>query len=248
MKVLVCDDEQLARDRLVRLVDRVEGCEVTGEAENGLEAIDKVSELEPDLVFMDIQMPGMTGLEAAEHIAKLSSPPAIVFCTAYNEYAIDAFQVNAVGYLLKPVRREDLSQALKQAKALNKVQLKSIGEELEEPKEKSNTRSHISAKTHRGIELIPISNVRYFKADQKYVSVRHIEGEVLVDETLKEFEEELGEQFVRVHRNALVSIEHISGLEMVSAGHYQVCMKDIDEKVQVSRRHVSGLRKLFKSL
>lgn len=249
MRVLICDDEHLARMRLVRLL---EGCEgdftVVAEAENGKEAIELVEQHQPDVVLMDIQMPAMNGLEAAQHLAKLDEPPAVILCTAYDEYAIKAFEVNAVGYLLKPVRKEDLEAAIQRAKVLNKTQLQAVKKEVSDEEPDLVQRSHISAKTHRGIELIPIADIRYFKADQKYVVVRHLGGEVLVDDTLKDFENDLGNRFVRVHRNALVSVAHISSLEMVSAGQYQVCFKDLEDKVQISRRHLAALRQLVHSL
>lgn len=249
MKVLVCDDEPLARDRLVRLIERLDGWEVAGEAENGLQAVQQAEQTDFDLVLLDIQMPGMNGIEAAGHLAKLQKPPAVVFCTAYDEYALKAFEVNAVGYLLKPVRPEDLQQVLQKAKSLNRLQMQSLGEELrDDPQLESGHRSHISAKTHRGIELIPLDDVRYFKADQKYVSVRHTGGEVLVDETLKDFEREFGDRFVRVHRNALVSLKHIMGLESAEGNQYRVRFKDIDDRVQVSRRHVAELRETLLQL
>jgi two-component system response regulator AlgR len=251
MQIVICDDEPLARARLARmLADSELDASVVGEAENGEEALSLVEQLQPDLVLLDIQMPGMTGLEAAQHISHMAEPPAIVFCTAYDEYAVKAFQVNAVGYLLKPVRQEDLLETIQRASVINKAQLQSVKAEIAEHDDDNElkARSHISAKTHRGIELIPIDDIRYFKADQKYVVVRHLGGEVLVDETLKEFEEELGNRFVRVHRNALVSVTHISGLEMVSAGQYQICFKDLDDKIQISRRHLGNLRKLVQNL
>ncbi|MBL4795356.1 MAG: response regulator transcription factor [Pseudomonadales bacterium] len=247
MKVMVCDDESLARDRLKRLIERVPNCEVIAEAEHGMDAVNKVMSEQPDVVFLDIEMPGMNGLEAAEHISKIDNPPAIIFCTAYDEYAVQAFQVNAVGYLLKPVRQEDLVSALENCNFLNRAQLLRIENEIKQEGEERHSRTHVSAKTHRGIELIPIEKICYFKADQKYVTVRHIDGEVLVDETLKEFEDCL-DGFVRVHRNALVSLSHIDGLDMISAGHYMVRFKGIEDKVQVSRRHVSALRKILQRL
>ena len=248
MKVVVCDDEQLARDRLVRLLEKIEGCEVVAEAANGLEVLEKARSAEPDVVLLDIQMPGMDGLEAAEHITKLKHPPAVIFCTAYDEYAVRAFEVHAIGYLMKPVRLEDLEKAIAKAGRVNRVQLRALEDDMHQDDSANKARTHISAKTHRGIELIPIEDIRFFKADQKYVSVRYGDGEVLVDETLKEFENELGARFVRVHRNALVAVGYIEGLEMVSAGHHEIRLKGIDDRIQVSRRHLAGLRKLLQAL
>jgi two-component system response regulator AlgR len=194
-------------------------------------------------------MPGLDGLEACGHISKLPNPPAIIFCTAYNNYAVEAFNVNAIAYLLKPVKSEQLGKALAGTQKLNKAQLNMLAKENQAiTGEKPATRSHISAKTHRGIELIDIKDIRFFKADQKYVVIRHSGGEVLVDDALKDFEKDLGDAFIRIHRNALVAIDHIEGLEVVSAGHYLVRMRGVEEKLQVSRRHAPQVRRLLNSL
>jgi len=189
---------------------------------------------------MDIQMPGMDGIEAARHISQLDTPPAIVFTTAYDDYAMQAFDVQAVGYLLKPVRLDDLKQLLEKLNKLNKVQVQALN--------KGQQRSHISAKTHNGLELIPIENITLFRADQKYISVFHKHGELLIDEPLKDLEEEFENQFVRVHRNALVSVKAICGFEKMDDGGYAVRLHGFDERVPVSRRHVAAVRKLVKGL
>lgn len=247
MKVLVCDDEKLARDRIARLIVKMDGHELVGEAENGVDTIDKVAELTPDVVLLDIRMPGMDGIEAAHHLSKLDSPPAVIFCTAYDEYALDAFKVKAVDYLLKPVRGEDLSEALSHASRLNKVQLQALEKEFS-GEEESRSRTHISAKSHRGIELIPVSEIRYFLADQKYVTVCYGNGEILIDETLKELETEFSERFVRIHRNALIAITYLEGLNVDTPGHYKARIQGVGEGLVVSRRHVSRLRKLMQKL
>ncbi|MEJ2131533.1 MAG: LytTR family DNA-binding domain-containing protein [Gammaproteobacteria bacterium] len=243
MKVLVVDDEKLARDRLSRMVEQVEGCEVAGQAANGLEAVQLTQSVAPDIVLLDIRMPGMDGLEAARHIAELDAPPAVIFCTAYEEHAIEAFNVQAVGYLLKPVRREDLQRSLRSAKRTNKAQLAALNDD-----EGGGVRSHISARTRRGIELVPVDDIRYFQADQKYVTVRHSEGEILIDETLRELEQEFGERFIRIHRNALIAVGFIEGLERDDQGHYRVRMRGLEDRLDVSRRHVAGLRKFVLKL
>lgn len=248
MKVLVCDDEQLARERLTRLVADMDGYEVVGEAVNGAEAVQRLSETDADIILMDIRMPQMDGLEAAKLISQNKAPPAIIFCTAYDDHAVQAFNVNAVGYLLKPVRREALAEALAKARSLNRVQLSALSDVTAANDTSHKQRTHISAKTHRGIELVPVDDIRYFLADQKYVTVRSGRGEVLIDETLKELEDEFGERFVRIHRNSLVARRFIDGLEQVSTGHYQVRLKETDERLTVSRRHVSGLRRLLQHL
>ena len=242
MKVLIVDDEQLARDRLSRMIAGYDGYEVIGEAANGIDAVKQAAALQPEVVLLDIRMPGMDGLETARHFGDFDEPPAVIFCTAYEEHAVEAFNLQAVGYLLKPVRKDNLEAALGNAQRVNKAQLAALSSE-QPPR-----RSHISARTRRGMELIPVDEVRYFQADQKYVTVRHGEGEVIVDETLRDLEEEFAEQFVRVHRNALVSAHYVIGLDRLSSGHYQIRLKDVDEALDVSRRHVAAVRKFIKKL
>ena len=247
MRILVCDDEDLARERLVRLLRDVEDCEVVGEAENGREAIEKVEVLEPDLVLLDIRMPVMDGIACAEVLSRLDNPPAVIFITAFDEHALAAFQVEAVGYLLKPVRREQLNEALARAARLNRAQLQQIKEKVPASGQ-PDARQHIAARTHRGMELIPIGEIYYFLADQKYITVRHTKGEILIDETLKELEEEFGGRFLRVHRNALLAPQFLDGLETNTSGQTFVRFKGINEKLLVSRRHLSHLREKMQSL
>jgi two-component system response regulator AlgR len=244
MKVLIVDDEKLARERLTRMVGALDDYEVAGDAASGRQAIEKIRLLDPDIVLLDIRMPDMDGLTAGEHIAKMPSPPAIIYCTAFGEHAIDAYKVRAAGYLLKPVRRDALQETLSKVGKANKVQVAQIkGDD-----ENGNARTHISAKTRRGIELVPLNDVCFFQADHKYVTVRHEGGELLIDDTLRDLECEFGDLLVRVHRNALVMTDHLEGLERDVHGHYQVRLKGVDERLDVSRRHISGLRRLVQSL
>ena len=244
MKVLIVDDERLARERLIRMVGALDYYEVAGDAASGRQAIEKIKQLDPDIVLLDIRMPDMDGLTAGEHISKLPSPPAIIYCTAFGEHAIDAYKVSAAGYLLKPVRRDALQETLSKVGKANKVQVAQIkGDD-----QNGNIRTHISAKTRRGIELVPLNDVCFFQADHKYVTVRHEGGELLIDDTLRDLETEFGDLLVRVHRNALVMTDHLEGLERDVHGHYQVRMKGVDERLDVSRRHISGLRRLVQSL
>jgi two-component system response regulator AlgR len=246
MKVLICDDEALARERLARFLKDMEGYELVGEAENGRDALTQAEAVAPDVVLLDLRMPVMDGLACAEKLAQLPEPPAVIFCTAYDEHALAAFQVQAVGYLLKPVRREQLAEALARASRVNRAQLEAVKQGGDTGQ--AGGRSHITAKTHRGIELIPIDDVRYFLADQKYVTVRHGKGEMLIDETLKDLETEFGARFIRIHRNALLALEFLDGLELVSPGQYQVRMKGIEERLVVSRRHLPELRETMLKL
>ena len=242
MSVLIVDDEKLARERLVRMVTKINGFTVLGEASDGAEAISKVKELKPEIVLLDIRMPGMDGIQAARLIGELPNPPAIVFCTAYGEHALEAFEANAVGYLLKPVKADALEKALQQARRLTQAQMAAVQHQEE------HGRQHISSKTRLGMELIPVDDVRCFVADHKYVTVYSTHGEKLIDDTLKELEDEFGERFVRVHRNALVSLKHIEGLERIPLGQFCVRLQGLAFKPVVSRRHVTVLRKMMQSL
>jgi two-component system, LytTR family, response regulator AlgR len=243
VKVLIVDDEQLARDRLARMVAALDDYQVVSQAGNGREALEQAMATQPDLVLLDIRMPGMDGLEAARHLSELDEPPAVIFCTAYEEHAVQAFDLQAVGYLLKPVRRESLATALERAQRVNKAQLAALGGELA-----PSRRTHISARTRRGIELVPVDDVRFFQADQKYVTVRFGSGEVIVDETLRDLELEFGDLFLRVHRNCLVAAAHIESLERSGAGQSCIRVRGVSEPLEVSRRHLSGVRRFVKRL
>ncbi len=243
MRVLIVDDEQLARDRLARMITDFDAYEVVGEAANGVEAVRLAAETLPEVVLLDIRMPGMDGLEAARHFNEFEEPPAVIFCTAYEEHALEAFDLQAVGYLLKPVRKENLGTALAKAQRVNKAQLAALADDGK------SRRSHIVARTRRGIELISVDDSRYFQADQKYVTVRHGDGEIIVDDTLRELETEFGDQFVRVHRNALVAARYIEGLDRVyEGGHYKIRMRAVEDTLDISRRQVAAVRKFIKTL
>ncbi|MBJ9425053.1 LytR/AlgR family response regulator transcription factor [Acinetobacter seifertii] len=246
MKVLICDDEPLAVERLSRLVSKM-GHEVVATAHHGQDALEQARLHQPDVILLDIQMPGMNGLVCAEQLSQLNPRPAIVFCTAYDQHALEAFKSQAQAYLLKPIDPAELEQALKQLTQLTQAQLNALPnpELLQVLK---TQRHQIAAKTYRGVELIPVENIYYFLADQKYVTIRHKNGSVLIDETLKELETEFADQFIRIHRNALVSIAYLDGLELVSSGQYQVRLRGLDERLSVSRRHLSTLRERIHQL
>ena len=243
MEILIVDDELLARQRLVRMIEKLDGYNVIAEADNADAALAAIDEFDPDVVLLDVRMPGKDGLALAHDISGLDCPPAIIFCTAFDQYALDAFGTAAIGYLLKPIKSEQLQEALTKAQKLNKVQRAAAQQPVIDNK---NIRSHISAKTRRGIELIPLDDIRYFVADHKYVTVFHRHGEHLLDETLKELEEEFGARFIRVHRNALVSVKHIEAIERATQGQYQVRLADTEQRPIISRRHVSDVKELLK--
>lgn len=242
MKVLLVDDESLARQRLRRLLAELPGCEVVAEAENGQQALDACQQLRPELVLMDIRMPVMDGLTAAGRLAEQSQPPAIIFCTAYDDYAVQAFEASAVGYLLKPVSRDKLQQAVQKAQRLNQAQLAALQAPVE-----GDASSHLSVRSHQGVELIAVADIRYFFADQKYVSVLYRGGEALLDQSLKQLEQRFGEQFVRVHRNALVAVAAIQGLQRCDQG-FRIKLADIDQGPLISRRHLPEIRALMEKL
>ncbi len=244
MNVLIVDDEPLARDRLQRMVASLPDFTVVAMAQNGQQAIQQARDTSPDVVLMDVRMPGMDGIAAAQHLAELDPPPAVIFCTAYEDYAIEAFSSQAIGYLLKPVKQADLNAALSRTGRVNKAQLNS----LQDTAGFGGGRTHLASKNRGEIDLIPISNVRLFQADHKYVTAYHTDGEALLDDTLKELESEFEGRFVRIHRNALVPVLHIEGLERDSEGHCFVRLKDLDIKPQVSRRHITPVRRLLEKI
>lgn len=245
MDILICDDEPLAVERLSRLVTQM-GHHVIATAAYGQQAIEMVQFYQPDVVLLDIQMPEMDGLTCAQYLRQLDPSPAIVFCTAYDQHALDAFKSHAEGYLLKPIMQQELQQVLDQLTKLTQAQMSNL-KQKEHMDDKSH-RHQIAAKTYRGVELVPIENIYYFLADQKYVTVRHKHGSVLIDETLKDLELEFGEQFIRIHRNALVSVHYLDGLEVINSGQYQVRCRELDDRLSVSRRHLPNLRERIQKL
>lgn len=247
MKILIVDDEKPARDRLRQLVDDGGIHEVVGEAGNGEDALAQAARTSPDVVLLDIRMPGIDGIETAHHLNAMDRPPAVVFTTAYDEYAIDAFDARAIGYVLKPVRRERLERALEHASHLT-------GQALNELAEESGfegQRNHVCARLHDELRLIPVADISYFNADQKYVCVHHAKGEDLIEDSLKSLEQEFEKLFVRIHRNALVAIDKIEKLEKAPDGKMQVVLRndfqqDNNEELLVSRRHLATVRRRLK--
>ena len=243
MKLLIADDEGPARARLHGLVEEIGGIEVVAEAGNGRQALLLCDELHPDIILLDIRMPGMDGLEAARHMAGLEPAPAVIFTTAYSEHALAAFDAHAIDYLLKPVRKARLAQALVKAQRLTSAQMNAVTEAAQEGQRQ---RTHISARRGGRIELVEVTDVAYFQAGDKYVSVHHGGGELLIDEPLKSLEEEFSQRFLRVHRGILAARDLIIGLEKDPQGHYYVMLKD-QQRLPVSRRHVSELRALVRA-
>jgi len=237
MRIIIVDDEPLARSRLAAQVADSGLGEVVAEAENGLDAIRAVASSDPDVVLLDIRMPGMDGIEVAQHLARLASPPAVVFTTAFDEHALAAFDANAIDYLLKPIRSNRLQQALEKARVLSAAQTHGVG-----TISRDTERTHVSGLVHGGLSLVGVERVLYFQADQGYVDVVWEGGSMLIEESLRSLEKEFSERFVRVHRNALVAIAHITALTRDDAGNHLISLKGCDTMLPVSRRLLSQVR------
>lgn len=244
MNILIVDDEPLARQRLSNILKNMDGYAPCGEAANGNEALQLAQQLKPDIILLDIRMPGMDGLEAAQHLNNMSKPPAIIFTTAYSDHALEAFETHAVDYLLKPIKEERLNEALQAATRLTRPQL----QELKNPSDENSIRSHICVKVRGSLELIPLERIRYFLADHKYVTLRTDDHEHLIEESLKSLEEEFSQLFTRIHRNALIADQYMTGLEKNNDGHCVVVIQDIEERLEISRRHLPYVRKKIKTL
>ncbi|MFP5506477.1 MAG: LytR/AlgR family response regulator transcription factor [Gammaproteobacteria bacterium] len=241
MKVLLVDDEALARERLRRLLAELPDVSVCGEAGDGRSALALCAELQPDVVLLDIRMPGMDGLEAARHLAGLPDPPAVIFTTAFGDHALEAFEACAVDYLLKPIRAERLAAALGNARRLTRAQAAQIDADG------GGARNHICVRVRGNLQLIPVADIRFFRADNKYVTARTGDAEYLLEESLKALEDEFGARFVRIHRNALVAAAFIVGLEKNAEGQCMVALAGVDERLEVSRRHQPELRARLKA-
>lgn len=238
LTVFVVDDEAPARSRLRELLVDCNSqlpLECVGEAGNGIEALEKLSDIHADVVLIDIRMPQMDGLELAQHLRKLTDPPAIIFTTAYDSYAIKAFELHAMDYLLKPIRLGRLFDALVHARNAVPPSIEVLQDLLPEP------RKNLSIHERGKVILIPIEDVVYLRAELKYVTVRTAEREYLIEEALSMLEKEHAMRFVRIHRNCLVAKAAIEGFEKVTdtengEPHWAVKLKGIDEMLPISRR------------
>ena len=254
MRIFIVDDEVPARERLrILLSDIATDCphELVGEADNSQAALDSMVSSKPDVVLLDIQMPGMNGIELAEHIAKLPQPPVVIFVTAYDHYALKAFDVDAVDYLLKPVRAARLAEALQRASRL-------LARKAQAGVTISALRQHFSVMERDRLLLVPVQDVIYLKAEQKYVTLCTRERNYLIEDPLVLIEEEMPDIFVRVHRNALVArnaimgvergsqtIEHDGGGERVQES-WEVILRDTRERLPISRRQWPAIKALVK--
>lgn len=235
MKVLIVDDEPLARERLQRLLGRVRpDCECRS-ADSGEAALVELARFEADLILLDVRMPGMGGLALAARLAEQEQPPAVVFCTAYDEYALDALRHQAVAYLLKPVREVELAQALTHAGRVNRAQVAALREEP------AGGRRQVSSQGHRGLETLPVAEIRCLVAEQKYVTAYAADRELLLPDSLKDLEQEFGDRFLRVHRNALVALAYVRRLVRDQEG-WCVELEGTSLRPAVSRRHLAGVK------
>jgi two-component system response regulator AlgR len=258
--ILIVDDEPVARSRLRELLADLAPDfphRIVGEAPNAPEALSQIEVTQPQIVLLDIQMPGMTGIELARHISARAQSgestrqmPLIIFVTAYDEFAVDAFEVRAIDYLLKPVRSERLEQALRRAMTRLPGE---HAQEIDQLARATNTRRrHLSVHERGRVILVPLDQVVYLKAELKYITVRTKEREYLIEESLTALEEEFADRFVRIHRNALVARPSIAGFERVQPQgdaeggdpYWQVVLRDVTERLPVSRRQWSIVKNL----
>lgn len=259
-KLFIVDDEAPARARMTTLLSDIAAeCphQLVGEAGNAQAALDGIAATHPDIVLLDVQMPGMTGIELAGHMAQQPHAPAVIFVSAYDEYALKAFEVKALDYLLKPVRAERLGESIRRASTLVQVQsqreaLAAVAVSLQ------SKRQNFSVQERGRVLLVPVAEVVYLKAEAKYVTVRTVAREYLIEESLSSIEEELGAVFVRVHRNALVARNAIVGVERGSHAEdadgehdkvqeaWQVILRNVGDRLPISRRQWAVVKALVK--
>jgi two-component system response regulator AlgR len=246
LRVFIVDDEAPARSRLRVLLADLESelpNVVVGEAEHGAAALLELAQSPADVVLVDIRMPVMEGIELAQHLTRLVPAPAIVFVTAYDQYAVQAFDLNAVDYLLKPVRAQRLRAALEKAQrnaVLPAAMLRQLAPE---------GRRHLSCSEHGRILLIAVADIVYLRAELKYVTARTVEREYLLDESLVQLEQEFARRFIRTHRNSPVARAAVAGFERAheadSDAHRLVLLKGVAEKLAISRRQWPVLKAAF---
>lgn len=247
LRVFIADDETPARERLKELLADLAAelpTEVVGEAANGLDAVAQLPASRAQVLLLDIEMPGMRGLEVARHLAGLEAAPAVVFVTAHDRHAVEAFELNALDYLLKPVRASRLAAALKKASADGPPGRERLA------KAAVQAREYLSVTERNRIHLVPVRDVLYLRAELKYVTLRTRSGEHLIEESLVALEREFAERFVRVHRNCLVARAAVRGFERSAAGgeepHWNVVLDGVPERLPVSRRQWAEVRVLAK--
>ena len=244
LRVFIADDEAPARERMKELLgdmaDEVPTVTV-GEARNGLEALEQVPQSGAQVLLLDIQMPGMDGLELARHLSGLEAAPAVIFVTAHDRHAVEAFELNALDYLLKPVRGARLAAALRKAAAAPAPEPEQLSRAA------TRAREYLSIVERNRISLVPVRDIVFLRAEQKYVTLRTREREHLIEEALIALEREFAERFVRIHRNCLVARAAIRGFEKAGEGEeptWLVVLEGVAERLPVSRRQWPLLRGL----
>ncbi len=247
LRVFIADDETPARERLKELLADVAAelpTVVVGEAASGLDAVAQLPESRAQVLLLDIEMPGMRGLEVARHLSGLELAPAVIFVTAHDRHAVEAFELNALDYLLKPVRAARLAAALKKASADGPPAREQLA------KAAAQAREYLSVTERNRIHLVPVRDVVYLRAELKYVTLRTRAGEHLIEESLVALEREFAERFVRVHRNCLVARTAVRGFERSAEGgdepHWNVVLEGVPERLPVSRRQWAEVRLLVK--
>ena len=247
LRIVIVDDEAPARSRMRDLLaDCAHDIPLTimGEAASGRAALELLADQYADAVILDIRMPEMDGLEVAQHLRRLDAPPSVIFTTAYDVYAIRAFEVHAVDYLLKPIRLSRLKEALARARPRRPPSADTLRELQRTP------RAFLSVPERGRVHLIPIDDVIYLKAEMKYLTIRTAAREYLMEESLTRLEQEYGDRFVRVHRNCLVARSAVRGFERSAPEggepHWLVLLAGTDEKLAVSRRQQHIVRELGK--
>ena len=247
LRLFLVDDEIPALNRLKDvLADCAEACphEVVGTAANGMIALAQLAEVRADVVILDIQMPQMSGIEVARKLLDFSQPPLVIFATAFEDYGVAAFDVRAVDYLLKPIRQDRLIAALHRAGEMCQTRPAQSGQSPE-------ARTHFSVTERGRVHLIPVQDAVYLKAEQKYITLRTLAREYLLEDSLTRLEEEFGSRFVRIHRNCLVARDALAGFEReVESGgdaHWVALLRELPERLPVSRRQQHIIKDLGKS-
>jgi two-component system response regulator LytT len=245
LRTIVIDDEKLARDRLAGFLAGLGGIELIGEASNGVEAVRMIEDQRPDLVFLDVQMPGMDGFEVLRALSQ--PPPQVVFATAYDEYAIRAFEVQAIDYLLKPFARTRVEEAVGRARSRMKqgapaVDIDAVVRRLAEGRKSYVTQ--MSVHSGRRILLLPVEDIRWFGVEHRLVYAHTGERAFMTNYTLRELEERLDpELFFRVHKASLVNLRHVKEIVPWFGGRYKLAMRDhASSEVAVSRTQARALR------
>jgi two-component system, LytTR family, response regulator AlgR len=248
LRVVIVDDERPARNRLRELLEDCRGelpHVLAGDAATGIEGLEVVAAAGADVALVDIHMPGMSGIEFARHLQVLERPPAVIFVTAHDQYAVQAFEVNAVDYLTKPVRAARLLAALKKAAGGARV-ARGVLERIDPA-----PRRHLSVAERGRVTLVPVSEVIYLRAELKYITVHTRAREYLIEESLTQLEQEFAGVFVRIHRNCLVAQRLIRGFERApeiegDAG-WSVVLEGCEQKLPVSRRQWGQVRAMVKN-